>query len=328
MTNKNILKNAIVLVLISVMLLSVAGCGSDSEKDHDRNENIPGTTETAATEAPATEPSDGTPMPASEGLEFELNDDAQSYCVVSIGNCDDAEIVIPADYNGLPVTRIEFCAFMGSRIIGAVIPEGVTELATGAFGECYSLKSVTLPSSLQRIGDLVFASCNALREITIPAGVTEIGRNVFDNCISLSSITVAEENKVYHSSENCLIETDSKTLIAGCQNSVIPNDGSVTGIGSNAFFVCTTLKSITIAGGVTSIGETAFYECTGLTSITIHDSVNVIAYMAFYNCKNLTDIHYTGTMAEWETVEKGEYWDGNIPSYTIHCTDGDITASH
>jgi len=61
----------------------------------------------------------------------------------------------------------------------------------------------------------------------------------------------------------------------------------VTAIGSDAFYGCTGLTSITIPNSVTSIGSSAFRECTGLTSITIPNSVTSIGTRAFYGCTNL-----------------------------------------
>ena len=50
-------------------------------------------------------------------------------------------------------------------------------------------------------------------------------------------------------------------VIAGCKNSKIPSDGSVTSIGDSAFYECKNLTSITIPDGVTSIGSGAFEFC-------------------------------------------------------------------
>ena len=119
------------------------------------------------------------------------------------------------------------------------------------------------------IGSNAFSDCSGLTSITIPDSVTSIGEYAFYNCRSLTSITVEQDNTVYHSAGNCLIETASKTLILGCRNSVIPSDGSVTSIGDYAFYNCNGLTSITIPDSVTSIGSSAFSGCNSLTSITI-----------------------------------------------------------
>ena len=99
-----------------------------------------------------------------------------------------------------------------------------------------------------------------------------------------------------------LIKTASKTLVAGCKNSVIPNDGSVT-----------------------RIGDSAFAWCSGLTSITIPDSVTSIGMEAFAYCGNLTDITVNGTMEQWSSISKGDDWNYKTGNYTIHCTNGDIS---
>ena len=65
---------------------------------------------------------------------------------------------------------------------------------------------------------------------------------------------------------------------------------SVTSIGSNAFYNCSGLTSVTIPNSVTSIGTGAFYCCSGLTSVTIPNSVATIGDYAFADCSLLTSI--------------------------------------
>jgi len=76
-------------------------------------------------------------------------------------------------------------------------------------------------------------------------------------------------------------------LIAGCNTSVIPMDGSVTSIGFAAFFRCTGLTSITIPNSVTSVDSSAFYGCTGLMSIIVQEGNTV--YHSAGNCLIKTD---------------------------------------
>ncbi|MBQ8448356.1 MAG: leucine-rich repeat domain-containing protein, partial [Clostridia bacterium] len=102
---------------------------------------------------------------------------------------------------------------------------------------------------------------------------------------------------------------------------------SVSSIGISAFAYCYGLTSITIPESVTSIGNSAFSHCKSLTSITIPKGVTSIGWSTFYNCSRLTSINYTGTIAEWNAIEKGSDWNTSTPNYTVTCTDGTISKS-
>jgi hypothetical protein len=94
----------------------------------------------------------------SQGLKFDLTPDGKGYSVSkgtvasTIGTGD---VVIPASYNNLPVTRIPDMSFIQHPIINSVIiPNSVTYIGSKSFAACGQLTSVTFQASTTATFDI------------------------------------------------------------------------------------------------------------------------------------------------------------------------------
>lgn len=159
----------------------------------------------------------------------------------------------------------------------------VTGIYQETFQGCSKLPNVTFNPDLDEIGARAFDACYGFTEIHIPANVGFIGEDAFRSCKNVETITVDPDNTTYHSALNCLIETETSTIILGCANSKIPE--TVTTIGGGSF-----------GGGVFGLEQKMFH-------MIIPASVKTISPLAFKDCENLT------IYCEAESIPDG--WDEN-----------------
>ncbi len=224
-----------------------------------------------------------------EGLEYEPNEDGNSYTVVSRGTVTTAELVIPAQYQAKPVTAIGAQAFQNYTTLSSVrIPRSITSIEAFAFSGCTSLSSVAIPDSVTSIGKAAFLGCTALSSVTLPNSVIEIESGAFKLCEALQ-YTELNNGKYLGNGENpylYLAEVTDRHV----QNFEIPASTKI--IADKAFAGCRALGAITIPGSVKSIGDDAFYNCTALASLTLLEGVAEIGSNAFYNCASLTSVAF------------------------------------
>lgn len=204
-----------------------------------------------------------------------------SYTVTDVG--EETLIVIPSQYNGLPVTKIQgeygTGAFARSDVSYAVIPDSVTEIGQNSFNNCSNLTTIVIGenSNLTTIGNNAFSGCGSLESFYLPSKAVTLGNSVFNNCGSIKEFTVAESNSVYKAENGHLIEKNTNILVRGANNEVVPS-------------------------GVTEIASAAFRRSM-IESLFIPKTVTVIGNYIIADSA-VTEINYEGTEEEWNMIEK------------------------
>lgn len=164
----------------------------------------------------------------------------------------------------------------------------VTEIRDNAFYECDTLRHITLPDTVRKIGHHSFYACFSLESIVIPDSVTEIGIGCFCGCSSLSSVSLSE---------------------------------NIEKLPESCFRSCTGLKSIVIPDNITEINDFCFSGCTGISAVSLGDRLNRIGDCAFYMCRNLKGIYIPPSVSEIGLYAVGYIPDDNgaetVKNFTI-----------
>lgn len=97
--------------------------------------------------------------------------------------------------------------------------------------------------------------------------------------------------------------TNYSELSAG--EKIIIADG-VDYIGTDAFYKCSSLTSITVPNGVT-IGDWAFEACSSLTNFSVLGAMTAIGGHTFFGCNALAGVHITDVAAWCSSIFRTNY---------------------
>lgn len=165
-------------------------------------------------------------------LQYELHSTGEYYIVTGKMDKTSKKLEIPNEYKGLPVR----------------------EIADNAFANWLELDSLTIPTSITRIGDNAFYGCKNMQNLSFEnpkigddtpngkydgfftEGYLEIGNSAFENCDKLTKV------------------------IFGTM---------VKKIGNRAFYDCDNLIDFSIGRYVEEIGADAFLECENIITLFV-----------------------------------------------------------
>ena len=231
------------------------------------------------------------------GVTYSLN---TSSCVATVksysGTSKVVSIPSTVSYSGntYMVREIGSSAFEGKSITSVTLPSSLTKIGYRAFYGCSSLTSITLPENLTDMGTYAFANCYSVTQLNIKSknfdGYT-VGVHYFDNLgANTSGVKVVFESGVTVI-RGCILSPTSGTSsneekAANVTSIVIGKD--VQSIGNSAFESLTNLKSVQFEGNLcTEIGNYAFENCTSLTTIELPSSLKKIGVYAFWGCSSM-----------------------------------------
>ena len=259
---------------------------------------------------------------------FELNDTKDSYSVIIPQTTESLflprkltissvlDIVLPKEYNGLPVVSTKASYEMGqTHIATMVLSDSIKEIGACSFTEPvgHTLTAINIHDSVELIGEKAFYWCVLLESELDLEGCISIGQRAFQSCSAITSLSLGK-------SLTSIGDYAFFGLSRLTGNLTIPD--SVTSIGDYAFSYCSGLTSVTIVNSVTSIGSSAFNSCTGLTSVYIPSTVTTItassySYAPFNGCSSglviYTDVANASSVPSgWDT-----YWNYYSNSGTL-----------
>lgn len=225
--------------------------------------------------------------------------------VITGYNGTDTRVFIPSGIDGEEVRSIGESAFSGKTTLRYVsLPSTVERIGKSAFQNT-GLTAVRIPSSVKDIGQSSFYACKQLTLLELNEGLESIGETAFRNCQSLEQVILPDSVKKvgYRAFQGC-----TKLSVVNYPLGLEDADGQV-------FYGCTSLTKMDIPEGVTTlrgyflnssgiesisfpstlgeIEESALAQCNGIKGIQFPDSVRVIGKRAFYQCKGLEEVHFS-----------------------------------
>ena len=238
-----------------------------------------------------------------EDYTFEKLSNGEGYSITGY-NGNKTNVVIPSEYNGLPVLEIGEQAFYENKtIVRVVIPNTVSIIREAAFYKATSLVTVIIPNSVKEI------EAYALRNVkVIYLEANEVNNNWnktwYDEQHAFIHLGVDIESIVLDGEYEYFTQNGELVLSNYYGNSTeITTPSTLNGvdvkvIGGACFKGNKVLTKLTIPSGVHTLEKYALSECTSLIELNLPDTLQIIGEYAIRECSALEHITLPKSLRE------------------------------
>lgn len=191
------------------------------------------------------------------------------------------KVVLPNQMTALGKYVFEGCTSLKDV---ALSPQ-LRVINTGAFRNCRSLERIVFPETLENISAEAFycsyynSIAGSLKEVTFPAALMKLGVSAFSGQVKLQKVTFADG-----------LTEISRDAFSGCRLlSELTLPATLQTISESAFYDCDALTRVELPEGLTTLGSGAFQNCDALEEVILPSSLQSISN-SFYACRNLKNM--------------------------------------
>lgn len=214
------------------------------------------------------------------------------------------------DYNSSQITPWKF----NDKVTSLVIEEGITRIGNYAFERRASLKSCSLPSTLESVGEYAFESDTGLEEIVLPSKVTKVEKYAFYSCKGVKNFTTTSViTELGFGAFGCMfgvenLDAYSVETLDSLRNTfryvvnLTLRNGTITEDTFNCAYELENLKTLTFGNGVRAVEEHDYFHFPAI------EAINIVDDNPFYT--SVDGVLYTydmGTILAYPICKRGHH---------------------
>ncbi len=204
-----------------------------------------------------------------EGLQFYTHY-SEGCFVRGFENATATEVIIPSNYMGTPVVKVDTAAFAQNTTIQTVkLPSTIKSIESNAFAGCTSLTDIVLPEGLEKIASGAFSD-SGIAITQLPSTLKSVGLWAFYGCQTT-------QRDGFTFVDKWLIGRDLEF-----EGATVNVPAGTVGIADSAFQEYSTLTTLVLPDSVKHIGENAFFRCTNLSSVTWSSAIETVGKQCFW----------------------------------------------